>query len=401
MPNLQPQTYKVNYPHGTLPLLVDVDGSRWLALALFADSMGIRLHSEIIPIINKREGYWGYKFIGGKLVLPCCKVNELMPKLHVYPEHGPALRWLANHGCETLRKFTIPEAQTPMLTVEPETVHVGFARPAPAFYAPAAPQELITIRAARIAGAEVNAVNARELYAFMDVKSRFDDWFRNRSEDFGFVEHQDFEVFLNSQENPNGGRPTKEYMISVSMAKELAMVERNAKGKEARLYFIECERKALTPQNPILTMSRLDLLKMAVESEEKVATLECKVTEQGETIAALEPKAEGFDLISSSDGSFSITMAAKQLQQEPKKFRVWLHEHKWIYRRVITTDHAGWKDAEVWLGFQDKLNSGLVKASTFPIYHKDGVQTLPQARITALGLTRLAKHFGAQIEVVA
>ncbi|WP_238149141.1 antA/AntB antirepressor family protein [Arsenophonus endosymbiont of Aleurodicus floccissimus] len=73
---------------------------------------------------------------------------------------------------------------------------------------------------------------------------------KKRISDYGFVENIDYVVFHNSVENPFGGRPAKEYYISLDMAKELSMVERNEKGKQARQYFIECERRILQPQLP-------------------------------------------------------------------------------------------------------------------------------------------------------
>lgn len=86
------------------------------------------------------------------------------------------------------------------------------------------------------------AVNARELHQFLEVKSRFGDWIKNRINEYGFVENQDFVSVSKNLEN--GGR-TIEYAISLDMAKELSMVERNEKGKLARLYFIEMEKKAI------------------------------------------------------------------------------------------------------------------------------------------------------------
>ena len=89
------------------------------------------------------------------------------------------------------------------------------------------------------------AVNARELHQFLEVKSKFGDWIKNRISEYGFVENQDFVSVSKNLEN--GGR-TIEYAISIDMAKELSMVERNEKGKLARLYFIEMEKKAKEPQ---------------------------------------------------------------------------------------------------------------------------------------------------------
>ncbi|MCR2831019.1 antA/AntB antirepressor family protein [Acidithiobacillus ferrooxidans] len=87
--------------------------------------------------------------------------------------------------------------------------------------------------------------DARDLHAFLDVRWDFTTWIKRQIAKYGFVEGVDYEVFHNPVENPQGGRPTDEYHVTIGMAKELAMVERTAKGKEARLYFIECERITL------------------------------------------------------------------------------------------------------------------------------------------------------------
>jgi phage anti-repressor protein len=83
-------------------------------------------------------------------------------------------------------------------------------------------------------------VSARELYAFLGVNSKFADWIKNRIAKYNFMENKDYISFSKILEN--GGRE-KEYNLSVSMAKELTMVEHNAKGREVRLYFIKCEEK--------------------------------------------------------------------------------------------------------------------------------------------------------------
>ncbi|MDR2074319.1 MAG: antA/AntB antirepressor family protein [Oscillospiraceae bacterium] len=85
-------------------------------------------------------------------------------------------------------------------------------------------------------------VSARELHAFLGSKRDFSNWIKDRIEKYGLVEKQDFEVFNNFVENPSGGRPLIEYSLSIDAAKELAMVEGNDKGKQARQYFIEAEK---------------------------------------------------------------------------------------------------------------------------------------------------------------
>ncbi|ODT85304.1 MAG: hypothetical protein ABS69_00925 [Nitrosomonadales bacterium SCN 54-20] len=101
--------------------------------------------------------------------------------------------------------------------------------------------ELIKIKDREIGGEEIQTVNARDLHAFLEVKSEFRNWIKNRIEDFGFVENQDF---VTAGKNLPSGKTQIDYHISIDMAKELSMVERNEKGREARKYFIACEKVA-------------------------------------------------------------------------------------------------------------------------------------------------------------
>jgi len=116
------------------------------------------------------------------------------------------------------------------------------------------------------------AVNARDLHCFLESKQDFSDWIKNRIEKYGFVENQDFEVFHNFMEK---GRPRIEYALSIHCAKELAMVEGNERGKEARLYFIKCEEAYKKP------FSQLDYLQQQLnfmkEQEKRLYIVENKV----------------------------------------------------------------------------------------------------------------------------
>ena len=86
-----------------------------------------------------------------------------------------------------------------------------------------------------------NGVDAKDLHDFLEIKHRYRDWIRNNIRDYGFKEGKDFSYFYSES---NGGRPSKECAISVTMAKELSMVSKTDKGKKARLYFIKCEEIA-------------------------------------------------------------------------------------------------------------------------------------------------------------
>ena len=81
--------------------------------------------------------------------------------------------------------------------------------------------------------------NAETLFKFLVINSKFADWIKNRITQYGFIENQDYIV----KTTHTGRRPRKEYFVTLDMAKELCMVENNDKGKEARRYFIKCEKE--------------------------------------------------------------------------------------------------------------------------------------------------------------
>lgn len=113
--------------------------------------------------------------------------------------------------------------------------------------------QLVPVFAGSIQGQTVQLVDARLLHDFLGVVSRFADWIKNRINEYEFAKDQDYvEVFLKNEKNPKGGRPSIDYHLTLDMAKELSMVERNEKGRQARRYFIECERQALAFQSPAL-----------------------------------------------------------------------------------------------------------------------------------------------------
>ncbi len=89
----------------------------------------------------------------------------------------------------------------------------------------------------------VQVVNARELHAFLEVGKKFADWITERINKYNFTENQDFICFPILGSKGRGGHNRKEYHLTLDVAKELSMIENNKKGREARCYFIECEKR--------------------------------------------------------------------------------------------------------------------------------------------------------------
>jgi anti-repressor protein len=127
-------------------------------------------------------------------------------------------------------------------------------------------QELIPIIQAEVNGETQQTVDARELHAYLEVGARFNDWIKRQIEHYGFTENVDYVVMIKNDHNPQGGPPSKEYHLTMDMAKELAMVENNPQGRQARRYFIECERRAkgLLVKLPAILTYRLDLLEEGI-----------------------------------------------------------------------------------------------------------------------------------------
>jgi len=85
-------------------------------------------------------------------------------------------------------------------------------------------------------------VDARILHMRLDVKTRFDTWIQRRIEEYGFENGKDFCTNLFKS---TGGRRATEYILTMDMAKELAMVEQNETGRTVRRYFIEIEKQCI------------------------------------------------------------------------------------------------------------------------------------------------------------
>ena len=104
--------------------------------------------------------------------------------------------------------------------------------------------EIVKVDEEKIGGATVKTVNARELHAFLESKQDFSTWIKSRIEKYGFDEGSDY-ICLHKKMEANNATMI-EYHLTFDMAKELSMVENNEKGRTARRYFIDCEKKLKT-----------------------------------------------------------------------------------------------------------------------------------------------------------
>lgn len=90
-------------------------------------------------------------------------------------------------------------------------------------------------------------VSARDLHAALEVDTRFNDWFSRMCE-YGFEEGKDYCSFLSNRSDGLPGKPRKDAEITIEMAKEICMLQRSEKGKQARQYFIQLEKDWNSPE---------------------------------------------------------------------------------------------------------------------------------------------------------
>jgi phage anti-repressor protein/ribosomal protein L7/L12 len=109
----------------------------------------------------------------------------------------------------------------------------------------------------QIGNDEINSVSARDLHEKLQVKSRFNDWINNRIKKYGFVENEDFVAVTKSLVTAQGNQSNYlDYIVTLDMAKELAMVENSEVGRTVRRYFIEVEKQFRLQNQNVSQFSR-------------------------------------------------------------------------------------------------------------------------------------------------
>lgn len=175
------------------------------------------------------------------------------------------------------------------------------------------------------------AVSARDLYAFLEINRDFSTWITGRIDQFDFCHGEDFIASTIPQNGGKGGRPLIEYFITIDMAKELAMVERNDQGKKVRKYFIECEKK-LQQQAPQFNIPQTlpEALRLAADLADQLA------------IAA--PKVAVYELLADRKGDVSTTIVAKELGTTAIKLNKFLRDKgvKWLNADLPKAGYESW-----------------------------------------------------------
>ena len=213
-----------------------------------------------------------------------------------------------------------------------------------------------------------NKVDGHELHDFLQVETPFKKWI-DRMIEYGFVEGTDFWTEDKNVHRADGTiMPQKqtEYDLTIGMAKEICMIQRNERGKQARLYFIECEKrlKAQSSDSYMIADPVARALKWAEEQKahrQQVALLEANNARQEQIIGELKPKADYTDMILQNKGLVPITAIAKDYGMSGVAMNEKLHEMKIIY-----------KMGRQWLLYSKYQAKGYTHSETVNFKHKDG-----------------------------
>lgn len=196
---------------------------------------------------------------------------------------------------------------------------------------------------------EKPAVSARELHEFLEVSTDFRHWFQRMCE-FGFAEGQDFRTFLTES---TGGRRGQDAAVTIDMAKEICMLQRNEKGKMARQYFLQLERDWNSPEKVMARALQI--------ADRRIKTLETKVQ-------ADAPKVLFADSVAASSSTVLIGELAKILRQNgvsmgERRLFQWMRDNGYLIKRN-GTDYN--------MPTQSSMEQGLFRIKETVISHSDG-----------------------------
>jgi len=176
-----------------------------------------------------------------------------------------------------------------------------------------------------------DTVNAKELYEFLGVGRDFSSWMKQRINKYGFIKNEDYTTDYTTPQN--GGMVRTEYYLTLDMSKELSMVENSEKGKQARKYFIEVEKRARVISFPKLPQSYSEALRelaLTVEENEQL-----KINELQNA-----PKVELAETCLRNDTEMSITDAGKHLKISQSAIFKIMRDNEYLTQKRRPTQKA-------------------------------------------------------------
>ncbi|MDX1806773.1 MAG: antA/AntB antirepressor family protein [Paenisporosarcina sp.] len=167
-------------------------------------------------------------------------------------------------------------------------------------------------------------LSGRELHEFLEISTPYAKWF-DRMTEYGFMQNVDFVVTDRFVPNSNGGKQNViDHQLTLDMAKEIAMIQRTEKGKEARLYFLQVEKAWNSPEM---------VIKRAMDFQnKKIMLLETQINEE-------KPYTDFGKVVAISDGAINVGAFAKLIYEKQginigrNKLMEWLREKGYLIKQ--------------------------------------------------------------------
>ena len=197
-------------------------------------------------------------------------------------------------------------------------------------------------------------VSGRMLHEFLEVKSPYTQWFE-RMKEYGFAENEDF--VPHSQKCESGGasgiKVIQDHAIKLDMAKEIAMIQRTDKGKQARQYFIQVEKDYNSPEKIMARALQI--------AQQELSTLRLENAIKDQQIAELKPKVDYMDMIVNNKRLVTITQIAKDYGMSAKQMN-----------RILNTLGVQYKQSGQWFLYSKYHHLGYTSSETVDIVRSDG-----------------------------
>ena len=226
-------------------------------------------------------------------------------------------------------------------------------------------------------------VSGRELHDFLEIKTPYTQWFE-RMVEYGFVENTDFIPV--SQKSESGGisgvKVVQDHFITLNMAKEISMLQRNKKGKQARIYFIKCEEAWNSPEM-ILARANQIQSHMIEDYTKKIELLENKVKED-------KPKVLFAESVATSKTSILVGDLAKIIKQNgidigQKRLFEWMRENGYLIKR---------QGSDYNMPTQKSMELELFEIKEIAVTHSDGhISVNKTSKVTGKGQVYFINKF--------
>ena len=217
--------------------------------------------------------------------------------------------------------------------------------------------------------------SGRELHKFLEVGTRYNDWINRIIEKYNFIENKDFVTITQKRVTAQGNETEfDDHLMTIAMAKEIAMVANTEKGKEARIYFIKCEEAWNSPEM-ILARANQIQSHMIEDYTKKIELLENKVKED-------KPKVLFADSIATSKTSILVGDLTKIIKQNgvdigQKRLFTWLRDNGFLIKR-LGTDYN--------MPTQKSMELELFEIKETAVTHADGHTTINKTpKVTGKG----------------